>query len=344
MDQISLDPIALLILILIAGAAVLAAAFMGFKMKQQKDDLEEWCPEAPIFIRGRKERKPILAIHDSGSSYVRFMVGETDNRASWTFKAEEFEVKFRPDFSSHCESDRYYGDLEVYHAAAHHPFFMSSKSVMAINNIVDLLAMERFKNLRFLRTQDLTSLMKTNAQDLPADCQMFLKEYSKKNVGQPLPKSVDEFVQLIQEAVKVFERMALEGSGDSPESVYLDIVQTVKEKPKLPDAQSLLSRLKRSSGKEEETGEEEEEERGAFFQRGIRQIWKLKGFSYKYAFVATPTATTSKDVENMENLSREQGKHDGESTKNDNFFKWVFAIVAVLGVVIFGVVVLFNVL
>lgn len=348
MDQISLHPAALLVLVLIVLASIVLAAYFGMRLKQWKDDLKEYCPEAEIFIRGRKERKPVMAIHDSGSSYVRFLLAETDNRASWTYKAEEFEVKFRPDFSSHCEADRFYGDLEVYHAAAHHPFFLSSKSVMCLNNIVDLLSMEKFENLRFLRTQDLTSLMQTNAQDLHADCQMFLKEYAKKNVGQPLPKSVDDFVRLIQEAVKEFSAMPLEGS-DSPESVYLDIVQTIDEKPALATPKGIadtivqiVSRL-RGKGGDEDCSEKEPEEPKAFYQRGIKHIWKLKGFSYKYAFVATPTATTSQDVQNMETLSREQGKSDTES-KNSDFFKWVFAIIAVLGVIIFGVVVLFNVL
>ena len=337
MDQISISPIVLLIVLLLTLAALGVAVFFSMRYKQFKDDLNEYCPEAEIFIRGRKERKPVLAIHDSGSTYTRFLLGETDNRASWTFKCEEFEVKFRPDFSSHCEADRFYGDLEVYHAAAHHPFFLSSKSVMAINNLVDLLAMDNFEKLRFLRTEDLSSLMKTNAQDLPADCQMFLKEYSKKDVGQPLPKTVDEFVKLVQEAVKEFEQMSLEGSGESVDSVYLDVIQTIKEKPALPKPQNLFNRMK----KNEEDVEEEIE--GPSYVKGVKQIWKLKRFSYKYAFVASPIATTSKDVENMENLSREQGKQD-QSSKNDNFFKWVFAIVAVLGVIIFGVVVLFNVL
>ena len=209
---------------------------------------------------------------------------------------------------------------------------------MAINNLVDLLAMDKFEKLRFLRTEDLSSLMKMNAQDLPADCQMFLKEYSKKDVGQILPKTVDEFVRLIQEAVKCFEQMALEGSGDTPDSVYLDIVQTIKEKPSLPKPKNIFNRLKKKD--DEET---EEEESGPSFVKGIRQIWKLKGFSYKYAFIASPIATTSKDVENMENLSREQGKKE-QNGVNDNFFKWVIAIIAVLGVVIFGIVVLVNVL
>lgn len=339
MDQISISPIVLLVVLLLTLAALGVAVFFSMRYKQFKDDLNEYCPEAETFIRGRKERKPVLAIHDSGSTYTRFLLGETDNRASWTFKCEEFEVKFRPDFSSHCEADRFYGDLEVYHAAAHHPFFLSSKSVMAINNLVDLLAMDRFEKLRFLRTEDLSSLMKTNAQDLPADCQMFLKEYSKKDVGQPLPKTVDEFVRLVQEAVKEFEQMSLEGSGDTPDSVYLDIVQTIKEKPSLPKPKNIFNRLMKKS--DEET--EEEEERGPSFVKGIKQIWKLKGFSYKYAFIASPIATTSKDVENMENLSREQGKKE-QNGVNDNFFRWVIAIIAVLGVVIFGVVVLVNVL
>ena len=343
MDQISLSPIALIILIIITFVAVAAAAGFGTMLKRWKDDLNEWCPEAPVFIRGRKERKPILALHDSGSSYVRFLVGETDDRASWTYKAEEFEVKFRPDFSSHCEADRFYGDLEVYHAATHHPFFMSSKSVMALNNIVDLLAQERFEKLRFLRTQDLTSLMRTNAQDLPADCQMFLKEYSKKNVGQTLPKTVDEFVKLVQEAVKVFEQMALEGD-DSPQSVYLDVVQTVKEKSPIQAPKTLLSTLlSRLFEKHNEDEEESADLLQPIYERGIKQIWKLKGYSYKYAFVATPVATTSSDVKNMETLSREQGKNDSD-TKTGEFFKWIIGICAVLGVIIFGIVVLFNVL
>lgn len=406
MDEISLSPIVLLILIGIIAFAVIGCIVLAGKFRSFKSDLKLYCPEAPIFIQARQTGKPVLALHDAGSSFTRFLIGEINHRASWTFKAEEFEVKFRPDFSSHCEPDRYYGDLEVYHAATIHPVFFGAKSIIAINNIMDLLAkkesvevtdengkkkkvkVEPFKKLRFLPTNDLLALMKCNAQDLPGNCQMFLKEYSKKEVGQPLPGSVNEFVTLIQRATKEFNAMPLEGDPDAPNNYYYDTIESVKmekttseqlkemsksifdtfkekyqekqkDKPQKEKRKFTFPFLKKKSQPQEEEEQEavaetpkqtkpthvyeEDESPVPVYKLAIRHHWKLKGISYKAALMNVPITTFSQDVKSMEEMSREQGKMDKDKEENRTWMK-IIGICAVLGVIIFGIIALFNVL
>lgn len=387
MDELSISPIVLMILGAIIAIAVIGCLVILARYKSFKSDLKTFCPEAPIFIRARQQCKPVLALHDAGSSFTRFLVGETNHRASWTFKAEEFEVKLRPDFSSHCEPDRYYGDLEVYHAATIHPVFFGAKSIIAINNITDLLARkeiteitengetkkvrtEPFKKLRFLPTNDLLALMKCNAQDLEGNCQMFLKEYSKKDIGQPLPGSVNEFVTLIQMATKEFNSMPLEGDPDAPTNYYYDTIESIKvEKPMLEQMKekgaSILDEfLYKIKENREQKGKpklklpflksddkqtkpvkelEEDESPEPVYKLGIRHHWKLKGISYKAALMNVPITTFSQDVKAMEEMSREQGKLDKDKEENKTWMK-IIGICAVLGVIVFGIIALINVL
>lgn len=367
MDQISISPIVLWIVIGIAVCAVIAAVIVYSRSKQYKKDIEDWCPEAPIFTEARQRGIPVLALHDSGSSYTRFLLGETNTRASWTFKAAEFEVKFRPDFSSHCEPDRYYGNLEVYHAATHHPVFWGTKSIIALNNIVDLLnrketvytpqydedgneleeeieeVVEPFANLRFLKTNDLVSLMKCNAQDLEGNCQMFLKEYAKRDVGQPMPESVDDFVSLIQQAVKEFENMPLEGDPDAPDNYYFDTIETIKTEHPIVEKIKKIPKHLRKAGSEEQTEMVDETSDKPVYKMGIRHHWKLSGFSYKYGLSNTPMATFSQDVKAMEEMSREQGKSEKDEHENKTWSKVIMCII-VMGVIIFGIIALVKLL
>lgn len=361
MDQISISPVVLWIVIGIAVCAVIAVLIIYSRSKQYKKDIEDWCPEAPIFTEARQRGIPVLALHDSGSAYTRFLLGETNTRASWTFKAGEFEVKFRPDFSSHCEPDRYYGNLEVYHAATHHPVFWGVKSIIALNNIIDLLnrketvcvgydddgnemyeIVEPFARLRFLRTNDLISLMKCNAQDLEGNCQMFLKEYAKRDVGQPMPDSVDDFVSLVQEAVKEFETMPLEGDPDAPDNYYMDTFETVKcEHPVVEKIRKIPKLIvKKIEGDTEEVDETSDK---PIYKVGIRHHWKLSGFSYKYGLSNTPIATFAQDVKSMEEMSREQGKSEKDEHENKIWSKVIMCII-VMGVIIFGIIALVKLL
>lgn len=389
MDEVSVSPIVIFALIAVIAILVIACFAIWSRFRSFKTDLKTYCPEAPIFVQARQQGLPVLALHDAGSSYTRFLLGETNHRASWTFKAKEFEVKLRPDFSSHCEPDRYYGDLEVYHAATIHPVFWGAKSIIALNNINDLLAskkvievtnkdtgekkkvtVEPFKKLRFLPTNDLLALMRCNAQDLEGNCQMFLKTYAKKDIGQPLPSTINEFCTLVQRATKEFNAMPLEGDPNAPTNYYYETIESFKEeKPvsvKIKEQTAsildeyLLKAKKKINSKldgkvkfkfnipDEEKEKEpnklaEDESPTSVFKLGIRHVWKLKGISYKLALQNVPITTFSQDVKAMEEMSREQGKLDKDKEESKTWMK-IIGICAVLGVIIFGIIALCNVL
>ncbi|NCU27974.1 hypothetical protein EOM86_14855, partial [Candidatus Nomurabacteria bacterium] len=329
-----------MIILFVAIFALAAAAIVILlKYKTKMQDYNEYCPEAEIFIECRKERKPCLALHDPGSKYTRFIPADKEKKTSWEYTLGEYSVKFAPDFSSYCEPDLFYGDLEVHHAGTLSPHFLGLKSVMALNNMEDIKMMPEFAKIRFLRTNTLHYLLSCPATELYDNCELYLKEYAKKDIGQDIPDSVEEFVILMEKAKDVFAHMALEGEKDPANIVLYDTIETVKVPSTLNAAiKKGKSTLSSVFGKKEKkttspgTDMIDEVTDKPIYKKIRRKNWALVGLSYTHAINSIGYAVTSKDVGVMEKLAIEKGRQEMRENEDKTWTR-IYRALIILGAI-----------
>lgn len=345
-DFVSISPIILLVLFAIIGVLGCVCVTILLKYKAKIQDLNEYCPEAEVFVECRKERKPCLALHDPGSKYVRFVPADKEKKTSWEYTLGEFAVKFAPDFSSYCEPDLFYGDLEVHHAGTLSPHFLGLKSVMTLNNMEDIKMRPDFAKIRFLRTNTFHFLLSCPATELYDNCELYLKEFAKKDIGQEIPDSVEEFVTLIERAKDVFSHMPLEGDKNAANIVYYDTIETIKVpnslNARIHKSKATLTSVfggKKASGDSSELVDELVDK--PTYKKVRRRNWALLGLSYTHAINSIGYAVTSKDVGLMEKLAMEKGRQEMKDNEDKTWTR-IYRALIILGAIVICIIALVN--
>lgn len=337
LEYLSIPPI---VMIILAGVIILLIAvtlIITMKFKTYVQDIKDYAPEAEVFVKCRKEGTQCLCLHDAGSHYVRFIQAKKAKNTSWEFDVGPYGPKFAGDFASHYEPDLYHGNLEVLHFGTMSLYSLGLKSVMSICNMQDLLAKDEFRKLRFLRYQSLHFLFSCNAGDLRDNCSLYLKQYAQKDIGQDIPETVDEFMQIIEQAIDAYTHMPLEGDKPDDQTYYYDTMETVMENVAVEETKKsgLFKKIKVKTTKDIPVTVSE-----PVYKLVNRRVHKMVGFSYNFAIQAIGYAVTSSDVGIMEKLAIEKGKQDGKNDVDDFWKKKLFPALIIIGVIIIGIIAL----
>lgn len=335
MDYISIPTFVMIILVLAIVILLIISVILALKHLNYVKDIQQYAPESEVFMKCRKENTQCICLHDAGSHYTRFIQATKTKNTSWEFDVGHYGPKFSGDFASYYEPDLYHGNLEVLHFGTMSPYSLGLKSVMSICNMMDLLRKDEFEKLRFLRYQSLHFLMSCKANELRDNCELYLKSYAQKRVGQIIPETTDEFMTLIERAIDVYTHMPLEGDKPDEQVCYYDTLETVMEEVPVEEVKKVgfFKKIKILTTKEQPVKTSE-----PMFKLVNRRIYKMVGLSYNFAIQSIGYAITSSDVGIMEKLAIEKGNLDGRDNVDDFWKKKIFPALLIIGAIVIGII------
>lgn len=313
----------LVIILLILGLVVAA-----YKIIMYMADMNANAPEAFVIKEAREKKLPIMALHDAGSGRTILKLGKKSKKFAWEFEAGEYGPKVTPEHTPDCEPDMLGGNLPVYHYDLKSISACSPKSAAAICHLTKLRSLPEYAELRFLPEDDLYTLLMEDAANLEHDCRIYLQEYAVSDIGQPIPRCVEDFVALIQDARETYSKEEWDDADfgyiyTSLEAYKQKTVQkVVSQAVKKFSLKSLLFPPKKDAAPVDAVETEDLElfeEPPKQYEIAYRTPYKLEPFSFKYAFRAIGNATEAITVRSLLDLAFARGVEEGK--KNDS--RWV---------------------
>jgi hypothetical protein len=158
---------------------LLASAGICGYLLTQLQGYRQFNPEGKIFIKARKEGKPILEVENIANGHAWYLLGEKDQDGDPIFDLDSTGMKVDPSMcTGDAEPSRHGNGLNIWHYATSKSLPMSTMSALAYKT----MTAHRYetvvgRHLAFLTNNELYSLMRSPRENLKHDARLFLEKY-----------------------------------------------------------------------------------------------------------------------------------------------------------------------